>query len=242
MEKEYLKTVKDYIENNGHLDNDFGSFSKIYSMTTENIYGFLSNYDLKDKKVLTVAGSGDQRLNAYLMGAKEVTCFDVNPLTLLHLDLKDAAICNINFEKFIKFFGIYSKRYGDYYKTLDIRIFEELKNMIREDTYEFFNYIITDSKLNSTNIYYEFENEINKLQRMNNYLTPNNYELLRNIIKNKPIKFINSNITLLPDMLDNEKYDLILLSNISDYTHNLYSSNDLQRYRELINKLSNNFI
>ena len=89
MEKEYLYNLKRFLNNYSKLENDFGIHSKMYRATTENITGFLSNYDLKDKRVLTAAGSGDQRLNAYLMGAKDVTCFDINPLTELQLELKE---------------------------------------------------------------------------------------------------------------------------------------------------------
>ena len=104
MEKEYLEKLKSYFECTGRLSSTFGDYSKVYSMTTENIYSFLHNYDLKDKSVLTVGGSGDQRLNAYLLGARNVTCFDINPLVYEHLKLKDDAIRTLNFEKFLNFF------------------------------------------------------------------------------------------------------------------------------------------
>lgn len=240
MDKEYLKQVKGYIEYTGCLNNTFGCFCKLYSMTTENIYGFLQNYDLKDKKILTVAGSGDQRLNAYLMGAKDVTCFDINPLTLLQLKLKDTAINTINFEKFIKFFGIYSRKYSNYYHTLDSRIFNELQDL-DEDTLSFFKFIIDESPyIDDKDIYFSFENDLNILQKMNNYLNPDSYIELRKILKTKDINFINSNLGELPEKLNGEKYDMILLSNISDYTNNIYLDNDLKRYRELIDKLTDN--
>ena len=92
MDNNYIKQLKVFISTTGKLDNSFGSFGKIYSMTTENIYGFLNNLDLKDKDILTISGSGDQRLNAYLLGAKNVTTFDINPLTRINAKLKDTAI------------------------------------------------------------------------------------------------------------------------------------------------------
>ena len=112
MEKEKLIEVKNYLEKYKVLGNYFRNFSKMYIMTTENINGFLNKYDLKDKSVLTVAGSGDQRLNSYLLGAKDVTCFDINPLTELHLKLKDAVIKNLDYDKFLYFFDIYSNKYN----------------------------------------------------------------------------------------------------------------------------------
>ena len=49
MTKEYLEELKKYLLKNGKLDPDFGPYSKMYSMTTENIAGFLNNLDLKVK-------------------------------------------------------------------------------------------------------------------------------------------------------------------------------------------------
>lgn len=236
----YLSLIKEYLDCTKKLDSTFGLYSRLYSMTTENIYGFLKNYDLKDKKILTVAGSGDQRLNAYLLGAKEVTCFDINPLTLLQLRLKDKAITNINFEKFIKFFGIYSKKYGDCFHTLDSKIFDEFKYSLDEDTFNFFNYIINEKNIKSDDIYFDFENNLNKLQKMNNYLNPDNYLQLGKILKNQDINFIDSNLVGLPEKLNGEKFDMILLSNISDYTHDIYGYKDLESYRLLIDKLMDN--
>ena len=65
MTKKELEEVKKHLIKSKSLNYDFGSYSKIYNMTTENIFGFLNHYDLKGKRILTVAGSGDQRLNAY---------------------------------------------------------------------------------------------------------------------------------------------------------------------------------
>lgn len=51
----------------------------IYPFTTEMISGYFDRLDLKDKNVLTVGSSIDQGLNALLLGAKNVTVFDINP-------------------------------------------------------------------------------------------------------------------------------------------------------------------
>ena len=51
----------------------------IYPFTTEMISGYFDKLDLKEKTVLTVGSSIDQGLNALLLGAKNVTVFDINP-------------------------------------------------------------------------------------------------------------------------------------------------------------------
>lgn len=240
MEKEYLRQIINYINNLGTLCNNFGSFSKVYNMTTENIYGFLNNYDLKDKNVLTVSGSGDQRLNAYFLGAKNVTCFDINPLTKFHMELKDKAIENINFEKFLNFFGIYTRKYGSYYKMLDYRIYDEFKDKLGLEVKEFYDYIINSPDIKEHDIYYGFNNDLRVLEKMNPYLTPSHYSLMKKVIKDKPIDFIESELEDLPDIIKGEKYDVILLSNISDYTHRVYEKDDLKQFRYLIDRLTTN--
>lgn len=51
----------------------------IYPFTTEMISGYFDKLDLKEKTVLTVGSSIDQGLNALLLGAKNVTVYDINP-------------------------------------------------------------------------------------------------------------------------------------------------------------------
>ena len=106
MDKKEIEKIIDYISIKGCLSSNFKGYSKMYAMTTENISGFLNKHDLKDKKVLTVAGSGDQRYNAYLRGARDVTCFDVNPMADLNLRLKETAMKELEWSDFLKFFGI----------------------------------------------------------------------------------------------------------------------------------------
>lgn len=240
MEIEYLEQLKAYIITNRKLSSDFGKFSKIYNMTTENIYGFLKNYDLKDKRILSVAGSGDQRLNAYLLGAKEVTCFDINPLTKLHLDLKDSAIANINFEKFLNFFNIYSRKYGSFFGALDFRIYDEFKDSLDSNTRYLFDEIINNSEISEKSIYFDFLNDVRILENMNGYLTPDTYEKMSTIIKKQRINFIESSIDELSSKLNGDKFDMILLSNISDYIHKIYGENGLEEYRKVIDKLTDN--
>lgn len=235
MTKKEIDDLKKYLENNT-FTSYFGMFCKLYSMTTENIYGFLSKYDLRDKRILTVAGSGDQRLNAYLLGASDVTCFDINPLSELHMELKDNAIKALDYEEFLDFFGIVSKLY-DKNSILDFRLFDKLGILLNSDTYDFFDYIIKNKK--NSEIYFEGE-DLDTLEKMNGYFNVEGYNKLKNIIKTKSIDFIGGDVCSLPDRIRGEKFDMILLSNISDYTHFMYKDDGLLEYRELIDRLMDN--
>jgi hypothetical protein len=67
-----------------------------------------------------------------------------------------------------------------------------------------------------------------------------NFLKVRDIIGNKDIDFLNVNVASLPDALGGEKFDMILLSNISDYVHKVYKTDHMNKYRELIDKLVDN--
>ena len=62
-------------------------FNSIYPFTTENISGYIDEFDLKDKSLLTVGSSGDQVINAYFYGCNDVTLMDVNILTRYYISL-----------------------------------------------------------------------------------------------------------------------------------------------------------
>ena len=56
-------------------------FDKVYPFTTENISGYMTYLNVKDKHIFTVGSSSDQAFNSILLGAKEVTIFDINQNT-----------------------------------------------------------------------------------------------------------------------------------------------------------------
>jgi len=233
MTKKELEDVKKYLLKHKEFSYDFGNYSRIYNMTTENISGFLNNYDLKDKRVLTVAGSGDQRLNAYLLGASDVTCFDVNPFCELHLRLKDTAIKILNYDDFVKFFGLFDLR-----TFFDRNIFNELSSYLDYETYLFYDFIMNNSSnIKPDDVYFDFNNKLSLMKVVNNYINNENYNKLSKILRKEHLNFININVDNLPELLKGEKFDFILLSNISDYIHMIYSEYDLEKFRDLINRL-----
>ena len=64
-------------------------FSRIYSFATENVFGYLKYFDLQDKSLLTVGSSGDQVLNAYFKGCRDITLIDINEFAKFYLYLKN---------------------------------------------------------------------------------------------------------------------------------------------------------
>lgn len=98
-----LDIIDHILNNNYELSRDFEKYGKIYLNTTENIAGILEGLDIKGKKVLSVAGSGDQMLNAYYHGAEEVSIFDINPLAAAQAELKLVAAQKLDYNEFYHF-------------------------------------------------------------------------------------------------------------------------------------------
>ena len=77
---------------------------RINTFTTENINGYINYFDLKNKSLLTVGSSGNQLLNAYFYGTRDITLFDINPYAKYYAYMKVAAILTLNYDEFQCFF------------------------------------------------------------------------------------------------------------------------------------------
>ena len=64
------------------------SFSRIYPFVTENVAGYIDYFDFENKSLLTLGSSGDQILNAFYNGARDITLFDINEYAKYYVYLK----------------------------------------------------------------------------------------------------------------------------------------------------------
>ena len=213
-------------------------FTSIYPFTTENIDGYIDNFDLKDKSLLTVGSSGDQVLNAILKCSKDITVIDINPFVKYYYYLKVAAIINLNYSEFKYFF-----RYNNYPDTFDYNdhafnrdVFEKIKDDLRILDYE--SYLFWDELLQyydpllvREKLFTEDENESKIINTFDTYLKDEDYynDLKQKIKKVRP-KFIYGDIFQMTECLLGRKYDNIWLSNFSSY----YQSDEILC---LVNKL-----
>ena len=223
---------------NHGLSNDFGRFCRMYIMTTENILEFLTKYDLKDKSVLSVAGSGDQMLNAYALGAKSVTLFDVNPLAYAQAKLKKAAATTLTYEEFERFFSPEHK-----HTLFDPYLFDKISECLDDNTKDLFKTIFTKHPGMDAfmNFYFRFYAKFQKQKDLNYYLNDEeNYKKLQATIESKPLTYIETPVTELRDNIKKELFDYILLSNISDSIEKIYDKNSLKNFKRLIHSLSKN--
>lgn len=195
----------------------YSRYSKLYSFTTENIGGYINNFDLDNKKILTVTSSFDHALNALLLGSNDITNFDINKLCIYMAKLKIAAVIELTKDEFIDFFNID----GD--KFLDYKVFERLINSLDIRTVNFFKLIYQKNFIKEL-----FNHEYKIPSSSNLYLEESNFNKLKELISDAKLRFVTVSMTNLN--IINGKFDFIFLSNISDYISKIYGENYLDRY------------
>lgn len=244
-----IKYINDKMKINlNKIDTEnFNNLSQIYSFTTENISGYFKSLDFLNKNVLTVAASGDHIINAIYCGAKSIIGFDVNYLALVFSELKLIALEQLEYQEFLKFFLINEKNdidknknalsYEIYFNKLRTKLSDNAKENL-DILYENFNnngYELRNS--------YIFNNKYdnNTLKIFSNLYLKNEFKFqkAKQKVEDKEIFLINSNfkdidLNKLPNI---GTYDIILMSNISDYIKKIYNmeTNYLEKYiKEII--------
>ena len=223
-----IEKVVKTISSGYSLDFEFGKYSKIYMHTTENIKEFIRCFDLEDKNIFTVAGSGDQVLNAFACGARSVDIFDINPLAKCGVDLKISAARALTYEEFINFFF---SEFSEY-------LYGQIYPYLESDTKLLFDTLFNKVGIKRTlkGLYYQVKPTKERMQTMNLYLDEYYFYLLKNNLKDKKVGFIEENITNVDKRL-NRKYDMMMFSNISDSLNLIYGDDSLKCFKELIDSL-----
>lgn len=211
-------------------------YEKVYTFTTENIAGSLVYFDLKDKKFFTVGSSFDQCLNAFFLGARDITLYDINPNSKYHAYFKIAAILCLNYIEFQEFYFLQGLK--QYYNpnTFNKEIFNRVKDTLRLLDYEsflFFDELFTlyDSKTIREYIFDDDEDRNQAIRGFNIYLrSEENYNKLKSILKGICFKFICGDI--FKDKIE-DKYDNVMLSNLCTTT-------TVDNLKQLIEKIDEN--
>lgn len=189
-----------------------------YFITNEQL-DYISKFDIKDKKVLSVCGSGDQAFISLINGAKSVDTFDYNPFQYYLLELKIAAIKTFDKETFLNFFPLVG---GNVDENYNIKYYYQLRDKLSLDALNFWDIVYSAEK---PYIYLldKFSYSINFASDYTRH-----YDELKNRLMENPINFKLGDAFSI-DKSFNDKYSLIILSNIFDHiklmNHN-YSESD----------------
>lgn len=222
-----LKLVKDVIEGKTNMP-----FIYIYPFTTENIKGYMSNLDLKDKSVLTVGSSADQVINSFLYGSKDITLFDINPFTKYYFELKKAGILLLEFNSFYEFFS-------NNINSFNIKTYSLLRNNLSKETKLFWDSLFNsyDSYFFRDKLFSKDERALKTLVKYNPYMDEINYNILKTTIDSLNPIFINSSLNEIKSKVV-RKYDYVFLSNISSYLK-LYTKENISKFINTIKDLTN---
>ena len=211
-------------------------FFWLYPFTNENIKAYYSYINFKDKDVLCVTSSGDHAINAILSGAKNVSSFDINPLAKYYSELKIAAIKSLSLEEFIMFF--YDKKLFTYKYFFNKKIYKRFSSNLKGEYKEFWDYFFDNyTKMDIFKSYLISEDylSLRALFEVNPYLKEDNYYKLRELLKNKEVTYYD--VSLKELNIINNRFDIVLLSNISAFLDNDVES--LKKLRASIDSVSN---
>lgn len=213
------------------------NYSSIYTFTTENINGYIKYFDLKNKSLLTVGSSGDQILNAFFLGARDITLYDLNPFAKYYTYLKISSIASLSYSLFQSFFF----KHGNttYYNEMmfNKELFNNrIKPILRLFDYEsflFFDELFSRYKTNVIRDYLFNDDEHRNpvIKNFNTYLkNEKEYNRLKSIINKINFNYINGDI--FKDTIPG-RYDNIFLSNLCTITN-------LDNLKKLLIKLDKN--
>ena len=214
---ESLKIIDNTKSNINHIKT-FHSSSFIYRMLNEDI-NLYRKYLKNSRRILSVISSGDQIIESITSEKKVIDCFDISKYPKYYLMLKIAAIKSLKKEDYIKLF-IESPltTLDEYYDDL---YYDNIRNYLNGIYKEYW-----DALFNHTDWYEIFESSLfqsdsiqyNFIYKSLNYLKDENYYKLRENIDNAKLNFYEGDIFTLSRSLKN-KYDLVYLSNIIDYSN-----------------------
>lgn len=202
--------VKDFVKN----------FQMLYPFTTENIAGYINNFNLSNGTLLTVGSSGDQIINGSLFDCKNITSLDICPYAKFYIYLKISCLLELNKNQFLRFLSYKYKTFKDNELAFDNDIYKRIKSTLRFLDYE--SYLFWDELFSSfkgliirKELFYFDEEKIDVIIGCNPYLQSDIlYEEAKTKIKKTKLEFITDDI--FKTRID-RKFDSIWLSNIGTY-------------------------
>lgn len=149
------------------------TFQDIYPFTTESISGYITKMNIENKKVLTLGSSCDQALNSLLLGASDVTIFDINEKIKYFYELKKQLILSSSRNELVS------------------KVLENKQFSYSED-------IFSKSQLENMNLYLQNDDNYNKLKKILetkniNFITGNIFDIDKSL-KEKYDRVILSNV------------------------------------------------
>lgn len=196
------------------------AFQLLYPFTTENIAGYINNFNLSNKTLLTVGSSGDQIINGSLFDCKDIVCLDICPYAKFYIYLKISCLLELSKNEFLKFLAYKYKTFKDNNSAFNNDIYKRIKSTLRLLDYE--SYLIWDELFSSfkgldirKELFYSDEDKVTVVIGCNPYLQSDIlYDEVKAKIKKTKIEFITGDVFKI--RIDRQ-FDSIWLSNIGTH-------------------------
>lgn len=191
----------------------FSMYSKVFFSATENIKGYLDNFDFNRNRALTVLSGGDHVFNLIHAGVEKIDAFDINRLTYFVYHLRKAMIKSLSLEEYINYNYFFTCAYTDEL----ILIVKTLRKMMPEDVYEYYRQMLEFCYDNDFPIAMLYYGPRIVFKKINSYLaSEDDYRKLQAKISEVEVNLHFLDAKEVPKIVKGP-YDIILLSNISDY-------------------------
>ena len=228
----------------------FSKYSKGYLWTNENIKEYINKkYISEYNSALSVTGSGDHLFNLILNNVLNIDTFDTNTLTEYNvLGLKKALIEKFKYNDFLTIceliannmltleettylikdlLPLMDKKYRKYWQNISEYNYQLQKN--NDECLDLFAMLFINI------------NEKNNFIRRNSYLMgKDNYDKFKENMMRANINFYCTNAINILDTFPNQKYDVILLSNILDYITINWNYEQLRKFEDELLFITNN--
>ncbi len=196
--------------------------TRVYNFSNEFLDETFEGLDLDGKRAFVVGSSGDQALHCIQNGAREVTLVDGNMWTKPYVELKLAAIKNLDFADFTSYMSYDQIFNPAFYAKVSHDLSPESQAFWDNIMLEFSGSTLEDIAL-SMNVKDEFfqhsssyfDPDIGK-RESNFYMREDGFNKLKENLKNCRVNIEIAELDEFPEVAKG-KYDLIMLSNIYDY-------------------------
>lgn len=215
---------------------DFSHHGAIYSFSTENLdaLAHLLKQHSHFQRVLTVGGSGDQAIVCAMHGAKSIINVDINQHAYYYAMLKFKALEHFTYQEFCQFF------LRNQAKSFDRHLFYLLLPFLSEEIAQFWQtqyHQMAGTQIRESALFNNLHDRVEDKKLLSYYLRNENLYLQAQkhwIAQAHCVQWITQPMdTFLQTSFSQagfDLYDLILLSNLADYSHKMYVSDNTNEH------------
>ena len=230
----------------GKQDENNTYFSPIFLFSNDEMDTILRNMNFEGG-LLSVTASLDHALNAILLGAKDVTLFDINKAAKYFAELKLHAIKNLDYEEFLHLYGLEPVKFPKFQKK-NVKISKENNNVklnkdmvykLCKDMNKPYSYFF--ERLFFLNFFDNEKNQINFhkniMPNANLYMNKAEFYKLKELLNDVKInEYIDCDIFDLKKHISDNEYSAMIFSNITSY----FVKDDYKKLHILLNEIKNN--